>query len=161
MAKILSNLQYLDLEEDFKNSIKRIGEDIGASFGGTSGPLYMSFLLRASDFLEKKFNDNNIKNYINALKYGTEMIMKVGKAEKGDRTMLDFLINICELFEKVDNINDLKKVFNENNKKLLEDVKLLKCKRGRSSYLDGKEIGFDEPGCVLVNIWLEYILNKL
>ena len=161
MAKILSNLQYLDLEEDFKNSIKRIGEDIGASFGGTSGPLYMSFLLRASDFLEKKFSDNNIKNYINALKYGTEMIMKVGKAEKGDRTMLDFLINICELFEKVDNINDLKKVFSENNKKLLEDVKLLKCKRGRSSYLDGKEIGFDEPGCVLVNIWLEYILNKL
>lgn len=161
MAKILSNLQYLDLEEDFKNSIKRIGEDIGAGFGGTSGPLYMSFLLRASDFLEKKFSDNNIKNYINALKYGTEMIGKVGKAEKGDRTMLDFLINMCELFEKVDNINDLKKVFSENNKKLLEDIKLLKCKRGRSSYLDGKEIGFDEPGCVLVNIWLEYILNKL
>ena len=159
-SKVLTLLPYLDLDEDFKNSVKKIGEDIGASFGGTSGPLYMSFLLRASDFLEPKFNENKINNYLNALKYGTEMIQKVGKAEKGDRTMLDYLLNMCELFEKVDNLEDLKKVFNENNNKILDDVKLLKGKRGRSSYLDGKEIGFDEPGCVLVNMWLDYILNN-
>ena len=158
-TKVLSNLKFLDLDNDFKNSIKKIGEDIGAGFGGTSGPLYMSFLLRASDYLENKFSDNKISNYINALKFGTEMIAKVGKAEKGDRTMLDYLINMNELFEKVDNIDDLKKVFNENKQKLLDEVKELKCKKGRSSYLDGKEIGFDEPGCVLVNIWLDYILN--
>jgi dihydroxyacetone kinase len=161
MTKILSDLKYLNLEEDFKGSIKKIGEDIGAAFGGTSGPLYMSFLLRASDFLEKKFSDNKIENFLKALKYGTEMIGKVGKAEKGDRTMLDYLINISELFENVQNVNDLKKVFNENDKKLLDDIKKLKCKRGRSSYLDGKEVGLDEPGCVLVSTWLSYIINKI
>ena len=161
MSKILSNLNFLDLEEDFKGSIKKIGEDIGSAFGGTSGPLYMSFLLRASDFLEKKFSDNKIENFLKALKYGTEMIGKVGKAEKGDRTMLDYLINMSELFENVQNINDLKKVFNENDKKLLDDIKKLKCKRGRSSYLDGKEVGLDEPGCVLVSVWLSYIINKI
>ena len=159
--KVLSNLQYLDLDEDFKNSIKKIGEDIGAGFGGTSGPLYMSFLLRGSDFLEKKFSDNTIKNFKEALKYGTEMISKVGKAQKGDRTMLDYLIPISELFEKAENINDLKIAFNENKDKLLNDVKQLKSKKGRGVYLDGKEVGFDEPGCVLVNLWLEFILNKL
>ena len=161
MTKVLPNLQYLDLDEDFINSIKKIGEDIGAGYGGTSGPLYMSFLLRASDFLEKKFSDNKIKNYINAFKYGTEMISKVGKAQKGDRTMLDYLIPMSELFEKVDNIGDLKKVFNDNKDKLLNEVKQLKSKRGRASYYDGKEVGLDEPGCVLVNMWIEYILSKL
>lgn len=161
MTKVLPNLQYLDLDEDFINSIKKIGEDIGAGYGGTSGPLYMSFLLRASDFLEKKFSDNKIKNYINAFKYGTEMISKVGKAQKGDRTMLDYLIPMSELFEKVDNIGELKKVFNDNKDKLLNEVKQLKSKRGRASYYDGKEVGLDEPGCVLVNMWLEYILSKL
>ena len=159
--KVLSNLQYLDLDEDFKNSIKKIGEDIGAGFGGTSGPLYMSFLLRGSDFLEKKFSDNKIKNFKDALKYGTEMISKVGKAQKGDRTMLDYLIPISELFEKADNLDDLKKVFNDNKDKLLNDVKQLKSKRGRGAYYDGKEVGLDEPGCYLVNLWLEFILNKL
>lgn len=81
--KVLQNLQYLDLDEDFKTSIKRLGEEVGAGFGGTSGPLYISFLLKASDFWEKKFSDNKIKNYIDAFKFGTEMIAKVGKSEKG------------------------------------------------------------------------------
>ena len=44
---------------------------------------------------------------------------------------------------------------------MLDDIKELKCKRGRSSYLDGKEVGLDEPGCVLVSIWLSYIINKI
>ena len=159
--KVLSNLQYLDLDEDFKNSIKQIGEDIGAGFGGISGPLYMSFILRGSDFLEKKFSDNIIKNFKEALKYETEMISKVGKGQRGDRTMLDYLIPMSELFEKAENIKDLKVVFNENKDKLLNDVKQLKSKKGRGVYLDGKEFGFDEPGCVLANLWLEFILNKL
>ena len=68
---------------------------------------------------------------------------------------------MSQLFEKVDNIGDLKKVFNENKDKLLNEVKQLKSKRGRASYYDGKEVGLDEPGCVLVNMWLEYILSKL
>ena len=120
----------------------------------------MSFFLRAADFLKKKFSDNKIKNYIDALKNGTEMITKVGKAQKGDRTMVDYLMNMIELLEKNDNIEDLKKVFNDNSNKILEQIKSLKGKRERSAYLDGKEIGFDEPGCVLVSIWLDYILNK-
>ena len=110
--------------------------------------------------MEKKFSDNKISNYINAFKYGAEMIAKVGKAKKGDRTMLDYLMNMTELFEKVDNLEDMKKVFNDNKDKILDEVKLLKSKRGRSSYFDGKEIGFDDPGCILVNIWLDYILNN-
>ena len=159
MIKVLSNLPYLDLDNNFKNSIKEIGKDIGTAFGGTSGPLYMSFLLRASDFLEDKFNENKISNYLKAMKYGTEMISKVGKAKKGDRTMLDFLMNINELFEGIDNFEDLKNIFNENKDKFLDEIKLLKSKTGRSSYFDGKEIGLDEPGCVLVKIWLDYLFN--
>ena len=116
--------------------------------------------MRAGDFLEQKFSDNKIKNYLDAFKYGTEMIAKVGKAEKGDRTMLDYLLNMNELFEKTEDVEGLKKAFNENSNKFLEEIKLLKSKRGRSSYLDGKEIGFDEPGCVLVSIWLDYLLNQ-
>ena len=123
--RVLSTLPYLDLDEDFKNSIKKIGEEIGAGFGGTSGPLYMSFLLRAGDFLEKKFSDNKISNYINTFKYGVEMIAKVGKAKKGNRTMLDYLMNMIELFEKNDNLEDMKKVFNDNKDTILDEVKLL------------------------------------
>ena len=101
IGKSLENLKYYDFENDFKNSIKNIGEDIGAGFGGTSGPLYMSFLIRASDFLENKFENNKIENYLNSLFNGSEMISRVGKAKVGDRTMLDYLIPMSKLLLKV------------------------------------------------------------
>jgi dihydroxyacetone kinase len=161
IGKSLENLKYYDFENDFKNSIKNIGEDIGAGFGGTSGPLYMSFLIRASDFLENKFENNKIENYLNGLFNGSEMISRVGKAKVGDRTMLDYLIPMSKLLLNCKSFDEVKKVFNENRNKLLEDVKKLQSKRGRSSYLDGQEVGFDEPGCVLCDLWMSYLIEEL
>ena len=161
IGKSLENLKYYDFENDFKNSIKNIGEDIGAGFGGTSGPLYMSFLIRASDFLENKFENNKIENYLNSLFNGSEMISRVGKAKVGDRTMLDYLIPMSKLLLNCKSFDEVKKVFNENRNKLLDDVKKLQSKRGRSSYLDGQEVGFDEPGCVLCDLWMNFIIEEL
>ena len=161
IGKSLENLKYYDFENDFKNSLKKIGEDIGAGFGGTSGPLYMSFLIRASDFLENKFENNKIENYLNSLFNGSEMISRVGKAKVGDRTMLDYLIPMSKLLLNCKSFDEVKKVFNENRNKLLEDVKKLQSKRGRSSYLDGQEVGFDEPGCVLCDLWMNFIIEEL
>ena len=161
ISKSLLNLKYLDFNNDLKNCYKQIADDIGAGFGGTSGPLYMSFILCGLQSIENKESENNIKNYLNALKEGSKMIMKVGKAKVGDRTMIDYLVPMSEMLEKCENIDDLKKVFNDNRLKLLEDIKKLKSKRGRSSYLNGQEVGLDEPGCVLCDFWIKFVLDKL
>ena len=161
ISKSLLNLKYLDFNNDLKNCYKQIAEDIGAGFGGTSGPLYMSFVLCGLQSIENKESENNIKNYLNALKEGSKMIMKVGKAKVGDRTMIDYLVPMSEMLEKCENIDDLKKVFNDNRLKLLEDIKKLKSKRGRSSYLNGQEVGLDEPGCVLCDFWIKFVIDKL
>ena len=161
ISKSLLNLKYLDFNNDLKNCYKQIADDIGAGFGGTSGPLYMSFVLCGLQSIENKESENNIKNYLNALKEGSKMIMKVGKAKVGDRTMIDYLVPMSEMLEKCENIDDLKKVFNDNRLKLLEDIKKLKSKRGRSSYLNGQEVGLDEPGCVLCDFWIKFVIDKL
>jgi dihydroxyacetone kinase len=161
ISKSLLNLKYLDFNNDLKNCYKQIADDIGAGFGGTSGPLYMSFILCGLQSIENKESENNIKNYLNALKEGSKMIMKVGKAKVGDRTMIDYLVPMSEILEKCENIDDLKKVFNDNRLKLLEDIKKLKSKRGRSSYLNGQEVGLDEPGCVLCDFWIKFVIDKL
>ena len=69
------------------------------------------------------------------------------KNKIGDRTKIDYLIPILLNSKSFD---EVKKVFNENKNKLLEVVKKSQSKRGRSSYLDNQEVGFDEPGCVLL-----------
>lgn len=160
-TKAYENLKYLNFDKELKTSLKKIGEYIGAGFGGTSGPLYMSFLLRGSDFLKEKECENTIKDFIKALTEGAKMIMNVGKAKLGDRTMLDYLIPMSQKYESCNNIEQIKTIFNENRNTLLNDIKQLRSKRGRSSYLDGKEVGYDEPGCVLIDLWMEFILSKL
>ena len=151
VTKAKEDLKFLNFETNLKSSLKRIAEHIGAGFGGTSGPLYMSFLLRGSDFIKEKESENSVKDFVQALTEGARMIMNVGKAKLGDRTMIDYLIPMSEKFAPCESIVQIKKVFNENRKILLEQVKQMKSKRGRSSYLAGKEIGLDEPGCVLVD----------
>ena len=151
VTKAKEDLKFLNFETNLKSSLKRIAEHIGAGFGGTSGPLYMSFLLRGSDFIKEKESENSVKDFVQALTEGARMIMNVGKAKLGDRTMIDYLIPMSEKFAPCESIEQIKKVFNENRKTLLEQVKQMKSKRGRSSYLAGKEIGLDEPGCVLVD----------
>jgi dihydroxyacetone kinase len=150
ILKAEGSMKYLNFKSDLNNSLKQIAEDIGSGFGGTSGPLYMSFLLRGSDFIKSIESDNSVNDFMTALNEGAKMIMKVGKANVGDRTMVDYLIPLSEaMLNNVNTIEDVKEVFNKKRIELLETVKNLKSKRGRSSYLEGKEIGMDEPGCVL------------
>jgi hypothetical protein len=42
-----------------------------------------------------------------------------------------------------------------------EEVKSIRAKRGRSSYLQGKEIGYKEPGCELVKMWITFLIKEL
>jgi triose/dihydroxyacetone kinase / FAD-AMP lyase (cyclizing) len=171
MKELLSNLNTMDFYQNLKSSMKELGEIIASSFGGTSGPLYASFLLKGSDCLSEEEKENKINNWIEALIQGTEMIAKIGGAKLNDRTMLDYLIPLGQIFnEKLSeskknhsqiSIQDFKKLYDNNNEKLLYNVKNMKAKRGRSSYLQGKEVGHDEPGCVLVSLWVGFIINYL
>jgi dihydroxyacetone kinase len=162
ILKAESSMKYLNFKSNLNNSLKQIAEDIGSGFGGTSGPLYMSFLLRGSNFIKNNESDNSVNDFMTALNEGAKMIMKVGKANVGDRTMVDYLIPLSEaMLNNVNTIEDVKEVFNKKRIELLETVKNMKSKRGRSSYLEGKEIGMDEPGCVLCDLWLGFIFDKL
>jgi len=41
------------------------------------------------------------------------------------------------------------------------EVANLKAKKGRSRYLDGREIGKLDPGCELVVAWMEILVKHL
>lgn len=171
MKGVLSNLKELDFDQNLRFSLKQMGEIIASSFGGTSGPLYACFILKGSDCLCQDVKENKINNCIQGMIQGTEMISKIGGAKLNDRTMLDYLIPLGQIFyeklselEKTNKemtIKDLKILFDSKNEKLLTNAKNLKARRGRSSYLQGKEIGHEEPGCVLVSLWIGFIINYL
>jgi len=163
---ILTNINFLNFEENLKTSFKKIGDFIATNCGGTSGPLIASFLIRGSDFLYEREDLNTKENWISFFNEGTRMMQNLGKAKLNDKTMLDILIPINDLLLEFKinnkenfNIKDLVKTINSSLDQLLENIKKLKSKKGRSSYQGGKEVGKDDPGCILVSIIIRFVIN--
>ena len=115
--------------------------------------------------MKPKLSENNCKNWKNALIAGFNGICEIGGAEIGDRTMIDSLnqtVTLCKntLENEKEDYTFLKNIVNlvEIDSKNAEN---LKAQRGRSSYLNGKEIGKKEPGCELILLWMKYLIKSM
>lgn len=166
-SSILKNLQFLNFEENLKSAMKQIGNLIACNYGGTSGPLFASFLIKGAESLLEKEDSNTHLNWICFFCEGSKMMQQLGKAKLNDKTMIDVLIPICDYFNefvgdaKAFDFKDFQGKVNFKLDVLLEKIKLLKSKKGRSSYQQGKEVGKDDPGCVLVSLVIKFVLEKI
>lgn len=136
--------------------------------GGTSGAVFGIFLLKFSNYLKnlnKKDTSYSLEEILNAFKSGINGVSNISGAKSGDRTFLDSLIPAIEIFE-----NEIKNMNSSSYKNILnasiegaEKTKNMFPKKGRSSYLGERVIGFEDPGakCIslLFNVWYEQIIN--
>ncbi|KAL4512388.1 hypothetical protein ABPG72_005390 [Tetrahymena utriculariae] len=163
----LAILHNLDLEHNLVESLTILGDEIASNFGGTSGPLYGVMLSTGARFLKKELSENTLKDLQQALQQGQQQIQHVGKSQVGDRTMVDVLVPLSKALEDIANQTD-----QQNKKeiayKLIQVVKeasqktsQLKAKKGRSRYLDGREIGKLDPGCEVIVAWLTILVENI
>ena len=161
---VLKNLDYFPFEEDIVASFEELGQLAVQGFGGTTGPLYAFFLLKGSQKLQRKMNANGRENWYQAFVEGFNAIQSIGKAELGDRTMLDAMHYAVKAFreelDKGNNSGEVAKLVAKAAEKGAEAASKLTAKRGRSSYLQGKEVGKKDPGCELVADWLKLIADN-
>ena len=68
--------------------LKQVGMTLVSTVGGASGPLYGTFFLRMSGAL----GDGSPGDFEAAFRAGVEGVIARGKAEPGDKTMLDALL---------------------------------------------------------------------
>ena len=162
----LSQIHKLNFENYVKESVIMLSDFIGNSFGGTSGPLYSAFLFKISFYLKNKEVDLTKKDFIEALVAGAKEISIIGGAKIGERTMLDVIFPFAEYlqlkaYENCDKVTDFNNLDYINFlDKLCSKASMLQAKHGRSSYLLGKEIGYPDPGCELVRLWIGFILEN-
>ena len=101
--------------------------------GGASGPLYGSAFMG----MAKKAKDSD--DIADLLEAGLDGIMKRGKAEVGEKTMID------EWAPVIESIKDGS--FNQNIiDDSLESTREMKATKGRASYLGDRSIGHIDPG---------------
>ncbi|AUW96121.1 dihydroxyacetone kinase subunit DhaL [Streptococcus pluranimalium] len=132
MAAVMENLvgkTFASADEVFK----MVSMQLISKVGGASGPLYGSAFMGLTKALEA---GQDLKS---GLQDGLDMIKKRGKAEVGEKTMVDVWTPVLGA------IND-GQLTAELVDKTVEATKDLKATKGRASYVGERSIGHIDPG---------------
>ncbi|MCC7271942.1 MAG: dihydroxyacetone kinase subunit DhaK [Alphaproteobacteria bacterium] len=128
--------------------------------GGTSGPLYAMFLLRAAERLATPLpGEEAAVTWAEAFLAGCAGIAALGGAGRGDRTMLDALWPAAEAFhERVAAGMAPAAAWRaavDAARAGAEATRAMTARRGRSSYLGERVLGRSDPGAEGVVVWME------
>lgn len=149
-------------------ALNKIAMTLLSSIGGAAGPLFASmFMGMAKVPGSDDIHDN--KTVAKMFSSGVELVKQRGKADVGDKTMLDVLIPVSNLFSELVEKSDLPK--NEILKQLMAEAErgMLSTKdivatKGRASYLGERAKGHLDPGaksCQLILFTIcDYLMNR-
>jgi phosphoenolpyruvate---glycerone phosphotransferase subunit DhaL len=124
--------------EDIRGILQKVATILIKHIGGASGPLYGTFFLRASAAVPAG------KTEVDPLlifEPGIEGVRQRGKAEPGDKTMVDVLVPAMEAMRTGG--LDAAVAAAES---ALQGTIPLQARKGRASYLGARSVGHQDPG---------------
>jgi dihydroxyacetone kinase len=146
--------------DDPANALRVLGMTLQRSLGGTSGPLYAAFFLRASQHLRRGDAEDS-QTWAEAFLAGCTAISELGGASRGDRTMLDALLPAADAFQKLvssrASVRDALSAAMTAAEAGAKATIGMSAKQGRSSYLGDRVLGYSDPGAEAVVVWLRAI----
>jgi dihydroxyacetone kinase-like protein len=135
--------------QDIGSIAKNIGMVLISTVGGASGPLYGTLFMQIGKETAGKL-ELTLKDWIAALDSAINGVMMRGKANLGDKTMLDTLIPALNTLKDCSaNGAHLPEALNAAEKSAEEGMLSttpLVAKKGRASYLGERSAGTQDPG---------------
>jgi len=138
---------------DIGSMLKTVGTTLVSTVGGASGPLYGTAFLRAGMVTSGK-HELYEADVIGMLEAALEGIKARGKAQPGEKTMLDALIPALEAAKASQDEGlhiMLRGIVNAAETGMKATIPLI-AKKGRASYLGERSIGHQDPGAT--SSWL-------
>ena len=137
--------------EDLGSLFRLVGMTLVSTVGGASGPLYGGFFLEMAKVANGKayLGKNEI---CTALAAGLNDIKRRGKAEVGDKTMVDSLSPAVGALESATELCAAFRAAADAAKTGAEGTIPLEARKGRASYLGQRSIGHQDPGAT--SSWL-------
>ncbi|WHE07706.1 dihydroxyacetone kinase subunit DhaL [Thermoanaerobacterium thermosaccharolyticum] len=136
-------------DKDIGTILKNVGMVLVSTVGGASGPLYGTFFMRMGNAVSGKstIDDNEIVAMFEA---GLSGIKERGKAQAGDKTMIDAIEPaLNELKKSLEDglkFNEALNIAVNASYNGVEMTKKIAARRGRASYLGDRSIGHQDPG---------------
>tara|TARA_B100001540_G_scaffold29049_1_gene24845 strand:- start:487 stop:1107 length:621 start_codon:yes stop_codon:yes gene_type:complete len=156
-----SKLKELLINKPIDEIFKQLGIKVMTTVGGSSGALFATLLIAMSKNYNSELTDQ--ENISNMLKQGVEAMKKRGKADVGEKTMLDVLIPVSKKLEECkeeENFNIIAKKIKEVAEKGMLSTKDMLATKGRASFLGERSIGHIDPGARSSQLAIDAICNQ-
>jgi dihydroxyacetone kinase-like protein len=147
MRKALERLEAVE-GEDIGAALKAVGMALVSSVGGAAGPLYGTLFLQMGSATAGR-DALDLAGLQQALEAGVQGVRARGKAEPGDKTMLDALLPALEALRAQAGAGDLAAALRaaaDAARQGMEGTTPLEARKGRASYLGPRSVGHQDPG---------------
>ncbi len=158
-------LQKIEQENpaDIGALLKTTAMTLISTVGGAAGPLYGTFFLQMGTKLAGK-QEITLQEWSAALDAAVQGVQQRGKAELGDKTMLDSLLPaVRAVQEALANGSDVKDVLQSAVRAAEEGMKStipLIARKGRASYLGERSAGHQDPGATSAYLLLKAVAES-
>ncbi|MGZ8217079.1 dihydroxyacetone kinase subunit DhaL [Methylomagnum sp.] len=130
-------------------ALQKIGMKLLSTIGGASGPLIASFFMAMAKAVKEQGADT-LPDIAAAFAAGVEAIKSRGKADLGEKTMLDVLIPVSQAFTRLAGESAERAVLLAELKVVAERGMLstrdMIATKGRAAFLGERAIGHIDPG---------------
>ncbi len=138
--------------------LKSVGMTLISTVGGASGPLYGSFFLQLAGTSAGK-PEIDLAEFVAAVDNGITRVQGLGKAQAGDKTMLEALLPAqAALHQAVDEgaspADALAAAAAAAEQGMLGTIPLV-ARKGRASYLGERSAGHQDPGATSTHLMLK------
>ncbi len=136
-------------DKDIGTVFKSVGMTLVSTVGGAGGPLYGTFFMQAGTASANKM-ELTVSDWAAALEAALNGVVARGKAQLGDKTMVDALTPALNTLKQaaadaVDQGEALRQSAAAAEQGMKETIPLV-AKKGRASYLGERSAGHQDPG---------------
>jgi dihydroxyacetone kinase-like protein len=158
-----------NMDRGMKKAVEKLdateGDDIGAllkavamalisSVGGAAGPLYGTLFLQMGTATAGR-EELDLEGWRTALEAGVKGVQARGKAEPGDKTMVDALLPAVAALGSGSDLDDALRRSAEAAAEGMRQTIPLEARKGRASYLGPRSVGHQDPGATSSHLLIE------
>jgi dihydroxyacetone kinase-like protein len=145
---------------DIGADLKAVGMALVSSVGGAAGPLYGTLFLQMGTASAGK-DELDLDGWTAAVESGVNGVKARGKAEPGDKTMIDAWLPALDALRQGGDLGEALERSAAAAEEGMKSTTPMEARKGRASYLGPRSVGHQDPGATSTYLLLRAAAETL
>jgi phosphoenolpyruvate---glycerone phosphotransferase subunit DhaL len=159
MKKVVEKLDSTE-GGDIGADLKAVGMALVSSVGGAAGPLYGTLFLQMGSATAGN-DELDLDGWTAAVEAGVKGLQARGKAEPGDKTMIDAWLPALDALREGGDLGEALTRSADAAEEGMKATTPMEARRGRASYLGPRSVGHQDPGATSTYLLLRAAAETL